>query len=1063
MNMSLFAFPFRGFRFGLMLVFAASIPLWHASSQLAFTVDDLVLNWPEVEIHYTVSCDYKWIFSQELSEDLFDIHEDGLRTDFRLEAPDSVDLMRPVSLALIVDAGAKGIWATNQQLISELFIGWLRPSMGDEAVIYQSTNLPHRMTAFSSNPLILKNAVQSIQDANFNRLFDAVEEAVDDLSNEGSNAAKHVVLISAQASEWDNTQISEIIAAAQAANIVIHCIQLTAFGSFYAQHFSRQTGGEWYQIQHQDDIDLYVQRLNHIVFLDPSSGVLRYISSCPDGTERNISVSFSNDCGQSHTLSRQYTAALQSKSADTIALGFVSDSVSSENELILPLHVFTPLTSEQVFNVSVFELRYNPETLAFVRINTLGYLWQGAAVSAVEQTKGRVSVSVDRSYNVQGTLSLCDIIFTVNEIEKDTVVRVDLQNWIFSHGCLVADPQHAVITVRKTPVVSALGPTHICTGDSVILVATNGFVEYHWSNGVSGDRITVHSSGEYSVTVVDNLGTYRSSKPVKVVVASGLKPKTIPEGVVALCDGSSVILKAEQGYASYQWSNGARTQEIEIDTVGEYVVFVGNWSGCSGYSDTIRVIHTPLPAPVIIGPDEACLGSIVEYKVPLEADHSYHWTAMNGSISKGQGSATVTVQWREGEQGSIHVRATNTRTACTGEELHNVILTAAPHIALTTDRDPHICDGEFVRIQAPAGYTSYQWSTGDSSNTIDAYDAGVYFVNVSSSEGCTIRSDTIRVIVQALQQPDIRGEFTTCPNETLVYYTDVVPNHDYEWQIEGGVILDGKYTNTVTIRWVKSTAAVLRLIESVGGCSVETEKTVSVHETETPAIEPSGDQWLCDGESIVLRAGDGYKAYKWSNGAVTQSISVQQQGRYYVAVETELGCSDTSGIVEVFYYPTAALPVITLRNDTLTCSEAESYIWYFNAEKIVGATSQSLLVDKKGTYMVEIVNEYGCHIQSAPFVVTSVGIPVYSAHDYTLQVYPSITKDDVSVEITANAWMTFRLSVSDLLGRDVMSREIHQGPGKMSYTMPLGTLRSGVYIVRIQNDKFLQMQKFVKH
>ena len=55
-----------------------------------------------------------------------------------------------------------------------------------------------------------------------------------------------------------------------------------------------------------------------------------------------------------------------------------------------------------------------------------------------------------------------------------------------------------------------------------------------------------------------------------------------------------------------------------------------------------------------------------------------------------------------------------------------------------------------------------------------------------------------------------------------------------------------------------------------------------------------GDYEICNNESIVLEAPDGFVAYNWSNGAATQSITVDKPGTYTVTIRTTDGDTATS-------------------------------------------------------------------------------------------------------------------------------------------------------------------------
>ncbi|MCB0707525.1 MAG: gliding motility-associated C-terminal domain-containing protein [Saprospiraceae bacterium] len=73
------------------------------------------------------------------------------------------------------------------------------------------------------------------------------------------------------------------------------------------------------------------------------------------------------------------------------------------------------------------------------------------------------------------------------------------------------------------------------------------------------------------------------------------------------------------------------------------------------------------------------------------------------------------------------------------------------NVTINADPSLSICDGEEVTLDAGPGYNSYNWSTGDNSQTIVVNAAGTYSVNVNSN--CGSASD--QVVVTLADSPEI--------------------------------------------------------------------------------------------------------------------------------------------------------------------------------------------------------------------------------------------------------------------------------------------------------------------
>ncbi|MFN0188117.1 MAG: proprotein convertase P-domain-containing protein, partial [Bacteroidia bacterium] len=84
----------------------------------------------------------------------------------------------------------------------------------------------------------------------------------------------------------------------------------------------------------------------------------------------------------------------------------------------------------------------------------------------------------------------------------------------------------------------------------------------------------------------------------------------------------------------------------------------------------------------------------------------------------------------------------------------------------------------------------------------------------------------------------------------------------------------------------------------------------------TPTITASGSTSFCAGGSVSLTATAGTN-YLWSNGATTQSITVNQSGNYSVTVSNGTNCSATSSATTV---TVSQIPVTASASNTSICA-----------------------------------------------------------------------------------------------------------------------------------------------
>ena len=140
-----------------------------------------------------------------------------------------------------------------------------------------------------------------------------------------------------------------------------------------------------------------------------------------------------------------------------------------------------------------------------------------------------------------------------------TGLAIDQYHTIQEGGCVVPNI-----------VVAADGATVFCTGDSLAISAPDGY-NYAWSNGDSSQTIQVTEAGAYTVTVTTAVGCTAISNEVSVTVDPVEIPAIAVTGDTVFCAGGTVVLTATPA-ASYQWSNGATTQSIDVNAGGLYTV-----------------------------------------------------------------------------------------------------------------------------------------------------------------------------------------------------------------------------------------------------------------------------------------------------------------------------------------------------------------------------------------------------------------------------------------------------------------------------------------------------------
>ena len=204
-----------------------------------------------------------------------------------------------------------------------------------------------------------------------------------------------------------------------------------------------------------------------------------------------------------------------------------------------------------------------------------------------------------------------------------------------SNGCSATSaPVVVTVTNSQTLNVTADGPLSLCQGQDVVLTADPGFSNYTWSNGQSGQSITVTTAGSYTVSAQGTGGCDAVSSAQVVTISPPFSVAITPSGTVTLCQGQSATLTAQAGFSNYVWSNNSTGQTLEVTSAGGYSVSAQNASGCTGTSQIVFVEVSPAPMAMFsyeqLDEDEYN----VQFTYTGSAVNSYFWDFGNGTSTE---------------------------------------------------------------------------------------------------------------------------------------------------------------------------------------------------------------------------------------------------------------------------------------------------------------------------------------------------------------------------------------------------------------------------------------------
>ena len=507
------------------------------------------------------------------------------------------------------------------------------------------------------------------------------------------------------------------------------------------------------------------------------------------------------------------------------------------------------------------------------------------------------------------------------------------------NGCTTEDVFDVVESTSLLPNIQ--GDTVLCNQQAVeISCASFALIDWYDNPELigpisSGDNtLTVNSPGWYFVQVSDGNGCFGVDS-VQVIESD---PQVMITGETAICDGDMASLEVGI-WAEVSWSTGESQSTITTDTAGSFSVTVTDDNGCTA-SANIDVVTSDAPVMEILGSTTFCTGG----STTLDAGGpftSYAW-------STGESTQTINVS----NPGQVIVTVTNQAGCSTAD---TVVVSEEDQLTPTISGDTVLCGTDMVTLDAGAGYSSYQWSSGGGMQTLGVSVAGVYTVTVSDANGCT--GTDVAIVNAGLGSVNITGDNAFCNGESAEL-TASAGFDNYEWST-------GESTQLITV----STSGMYSVSATdAAGCVYA--DTVVIDVFTLPNASITGSSTFCTGGSTTLDGGDGFASYAWSTGETTQSIVVSNPGSVILTVTDQNGCSATDDVQ--INESTSLSPEIT--GDSLICNGVSTTLdvgpGYTSYAWSTGSTDQTIDVTTAGVISVTVTDGTGCTGETSFEVMT---------------------------------------------------------------------------------------------
>ncbi|MBI1306345.1 MAG: T9SS type A sorting domain-containing protein [Bacteroidetes bacterium] len=480
----------------------------------------------------------------------------------------------------------------------------------------------------------------------------------------------------------------------------------------------------------------------------------------------------------------------------------------------------------------------------------------------------------------------------------------------------------ATMHVVASPKVDLGKDTIVCMNDpkQFTLDAGAGMTSYFWQPAGTDRFLTVTKSGTYIVNVLDS---NKCQATDQIVVSFFDKPYLYIGRDTQVCQNEYMpySIGTNEQFAKFEWNNGDTTSHTTMVNDGLYILKTINENGCILY-DSIELKLLDLP--------NLDLGNDVGFCPGEKVDTNLLLTGTYTSVLWDNGSQSMNYKVNSTGNYSVRVGGDN---GCYNSDTVSFyrFMPVKPMIGSDT---VYCSNTAFTKTFDAGKKINYIWQDGSTGRYFTADSAGLYFVNVTDTNGCA-SSDSVWVKTKEPVTLSLGNDTGYCANKRFSKLINLSDSFDYYLWDDG---------SRNSYRLVDHAA--IYSVEAVDYKGCISRDTVYVVLWPVPIINLEKEVVVNPDEKVnlTLDAGPDYTTYQWKTGSNKQTAIVKDTGTYWVKVTNEFGCAQYD-TVRVRYWHAVGLKK----------TESNSILVYPNPAN--GTVTLSNLNGKKGT--IHLYDIYG--------------------------------------------------------------------------------------------------------
>lgn len=313
----------------------------------------------------------------------------------------------------------------------------------------------------------------------------------------------------------------------------------------------------------------------------------------------------------------------------------------------------------------------------------------------------------------------------------------------------------------------------VCTGSTLSLSVNDvSATDYNWSgpNGYTGTGVTpaavanfqsLNVGRYYLDVVVNGCIAQQTSTVAEMISTPDFQVTYSGSDVICPPDTKTLSIVPDDPDFSYQWAErtagdiaGETASTLSVSATGQYYVkaqYIPNPSCAAIETEDADITFSTPPVAAFSAPLTACAGQSVTFTNQSTGDAAvarfYQWTFGDAQTSALESPAHA---FASANSYAVTLTVSYNNGACQDQVTENITIENAPSVSITTSAsDFVVCSGGTLQLGVSGTFAAYEWSTNETTPTIQVTMGGTYSVDVTTAS-CVV---TAAVVVDEVAGP----------------------------------------------------------------------------------------------------------------------------------------------------------------------------------------------------------------------------------------------------------------------------------------------------------------------